>query len=355
MLAENEWRIHGDNDAGGQWHMPQQTLDWVRKPGFCRGVQKLFVDAIEGDGYGMLSLEMLYPDPSMRFTSLCRNVPTMTRAEAEKKFRFPWKMPLAIYEPGHLYDALHEDTDEQQEAQGPVGDESAAANAALQRVTPKPPGSEMYLYCMRCTRYRAEAEWFQYNAKHSIRYCNDESCEACRVPQLQLCWFCALEDGVTHDAEEADETARICGVVHWLLHVLDERLHAAVGETHEQLDFLLGRGALDLGAQTYEKWRGVDKGFLRIYREQHLFGHSLHDQPQKSAAQGGHEQGAPSQGQSGEARTGELPSLSSGDKAADATIELRIAKQVRDRDTRHTRGTMGRSRSRSGATVTPPS
>ena len=63
MLAENEWRIHGDDDAGGQWHMPRQTLEWVRKPGFCRGVQKLFVDAIEGDGYGMLSLEMLYPEP----------------------------------------------------------------------------------------------------------------------------------------------------------------------------------------------------------------------------------------------------------------------------------------------------
>ena len=53
--------------------------------------------------------------------------------------------------------------------------------------------------------------------------------------------YCALEDPLTHDAEEVDETARICGVAHWLLNVIDERLHAAVGETHEQLDFLLGR------------------------------------------------------------------------------------------------------------------
>ena len=37
------------------------------------------------------------------------------------------------------------------------------------------------------------------------------------------------------DADEADSTARLCGVVHWMLHVLDERLHAAVGETHGAL------------------------------------------------------------------------------------------------------------------------
>jgi hypothetical protein len=147
--------------------------------------------------------------------------------------------------------------------------------------------------------------------------------------------------------QEVDETARICGVVHWLLNVIDERLHAAVGETHEQLDFLLGRGALDFGAyvpstayclihasssvtatrassivchrlpratvapvalprcrvstatvsgaacpcslclclclcvvlssteaQGFESWAGVDEGFVRIYRQQHLFGHT---------------------------------------------------------------------------------
>jgi hypothetical protein len=39
MLAENEWRIHGDEDNGQSWHMPKQTLEWIRKPGFCRGVQ----------------------------------------------------------------------------------------------------------------------------------------------------------------------------------------------------------------------------------------------------------------------------------------------------------------------------
>ena len=38
-------------------------------------------------------------DQSMRFTSLCRQVPTMSRADAEQQYRFPWKMPFAIYEP----------------------------------------------------------------------------------------------------------------------------------------------------------------------------------------------------------------------------------------------------------------
>lgn len=28
----------------------------------------------------------------------------------------------------------------------------------------------MFLYCMRCTTYRSEAEFLQYNVKHSIRY-----------------------------------------------------------------------------------------------------------------------------------------------------------------------------------------
>ena len=39
MLAENEWRLHGNDEAGGgqQWHMPRQTLDMVRQPSFCRG------------------------------------------------------------------------------------------------------------------------------------------------------------------------------------------------------------------------------------------------------------------------------------------------------------------------------
>ena len=46
----------------------------------------------------------------------------------------------------------------------------------------------MYLYCMRCTKYRSEAEFLQYNVKHSIRYCSNLDCDACRVPQLQICW-----------------------------------------------------------------------------------------------------------------------------------------------------------------------
>jgi len=68
MLAENEWRLHGNDEAGGgqQWHMPRQTLDMVRQPSFCRGVQNLFLDAIEGDGTALLSADMLYPDHSMR-------------------------------------------------------------------------------------------------------------------------------------------------------------------------------------------------------------------------------------------------------------------------------------------------
>lgn len=108
MLAENEWRLHGNTEenaigglhgGAGKWHMPQQTLEWVRKPHFCRAVQHLFLDAIEGDGTAQLSADMLYPDNSVRFTSLCRDVPTMSRVAADKQFRFPWKMPFAIYEP----------------------------------------------------------------------------------------------------------------------------------------------------------------------------------------------------------------------------------------------------------------
>jgi hypothetical protein len=38
----------------------------------------LFVDAIENDGHGMMGVDMLYPDPSMRFTSLCKNVRACT-------------------------------------------------------------------------------------------------------------------------------------------------------------------------------------------------------------------------------------------------------------------------------------
>ena len=55
------------------------------------------------------------------FTSLCKNVPTMTRVEAEQKFRFPWKMPLAIYEPrmglseSMQEDDFNEDDDEEED------------------------------------------------------------------------------------------------------------------------------------------------------------------------------------------------------------------------------------------------
>ena len=72
MLAANEWRLHGNDEAGGgqQWHMPRQTLDMVRQPSFCRGVQNLFLDAIEGDGTALLSADMLYPDHSMREPTL---------------------------------------------------------------------------------------------------------------------------------------------------------------------------------------------------------------------------------------------------------------------------------------------
>ena len=53
------------------------------------------------------------------------------------------------------------------------------------------------------------------------------------------------------------------GVVHWLLNVIDERLHAAVGETHEQLDFLLGRGALDFEGQGFASWHGNHRAYLQ--------------------------------------------------------------------------------------------
>ena len=115
--------------------MPRQTLEWVRKPAFCRGVQRLFIDAIEGDGVGMLSVDMLYPDPATRFSSLCRNVPTISRAEADRRFRFPWKMPFAIYEPGHLNDSTGEsqpEVDSESEKAHLRASDSSMARMALQ-------------------------------------------------------------------------------------------------------------------------------------------------------------------------------------------------------------------------------
>ena len=44
----------------------------------------------------------------------------------------------------------------------------------------------LFLYCMRCTKYRSEGEFFQYNIKHATRYCNRKECDNCRVPQLQV-------------------------------------------------------------------------------------------------------------------------------------------------------------------------
>lgn len=257
MLAENEWRLNGDRDAARPWHMPAETLQCVEDPDFCRGVQQVFVQAIEGNGTALIPAHLLYR-PEQQYSSIIRGVQHMQRQEAETRFRFPWKMPFALREECDLATTVRR---------------QQIASTQTEDCQQKTGESDLYLYCMRCTKYRSEGEFFQYNIKHATRYCNRKDCDACRVPQLQLCWFCAMEDAVTHDAEEADSTARLCGVVHWMLHVIDERLHAAVGETHDQLDFLLGRGAVTLMAAPSENFIGIDDGFCRIYRQQHLFGH----------------------------------------------------------------------------------
>jgi len=278
----------------------------------------------------------------MRFTSLCRDVPTTTRADADRQFRFPWKMPFAIYEPltsfsdtlkSDAFEGGHSGSEEEQEDGNDKQTKDDVVSSWQQKnrvawATPRPPRTEMYLYCMRCTKYRSEAEFLQYNVKHSIRYCSNSNCDACRVPQLQICWYCALEDPLTHDAEEVDETARICGVVHWLLNVIDERLHAAVGETHEQLDFLLGRGALDFESQGFESWAGVDEGFVRIYRQQHLFGHT-HTQHREDQRPQQSEKGAGGASADPTATGTTFPPLNSTVGSADLndTISLRVKKE----------------------------
>ena len=48
------------------------------------------------------------------------------------------------------------------------------------------------------------------------------------------------------------------------------KLHAAVGETHEQLDFLLGRGALDFEGQGFASWHGNRHTFAHCLTRLHL-------------------------------------------------------------------------------------
>jgi hypothetical protein len=60
MLAQNEWRLNGDRDAARPWHMPRETLECVEDTHFCRGVQQIFLDAIEGNGTALIPADMLY-------------------------------------------------------------------------------------------------------------------------------------------------------------------------------------------------------------------------------------------------------------------------------------------------------
>jgi hypothetical protein len=61
-------------------------------------------------------------------------------------------MPLAIYEPGYVYDAIREgenDSEEEEDmSKGVARDamESLGLRAAAARATPKPRGSEMFMY-----------------------------------------------------------------------------------------------------------------------------------------------------------------------------------------------------------------
>ena len=90
-------------------------------------------------------------------------------------------------------------------------------------------------YCIRCDCYRDANEFFLWNIEQG-QHCSDQDCPQCFRRGVRWCWLCVEEElaesphtlarEVHEEKAAADEC---CALVHWLMFVLDERLHAAVG------------------------------------------------------------------------------------------------------------------------------
>ena len=286
QLAEKDWRAQ---DPDNPFTPPplEVLMEHLADAEFLWAVQKMFLQCIEGDGSALLDAEIIYT-AEQRCARNAHSIPRMSRAQAIRKYRFPWSMPFIISEPPEP--PASESADVGEMAGSSAGlrttrtafsqTSGSAAEPVAFRTDRDALTDKLHMYCLRCTRYRSESEFFQLNIKHSIRFCRSATCDLCRSTQMQMCWHCATEDAsVSHlIQEEMDSTSLTCCVVHWLFHVLDERLHAAVGETHAQLDFLLGRGAQHLGQgarRAKPKKDALDEHFTSMYREQHIFGFLL--------------------------------------------------------------------------------
>ena len=96
-------------------------------------------------------------------------------------------------------------------------------------------GQRCMCYCIRCDCYRDANEFFLWNIEHG-QHCSDQDCPQCFRRGVRWCWLCVEEEleETPHTLprevhEEKAAANEICALVHWLLFVLDERLHAAVG------------------------------------------------------------------------------------------------------------------------------
>ena len=96
-------------------------------------------------------------------------------------------------------------------------------------------GQRCMCYCIRCDCYRDANEFFLWNIEHG-QHCSDQDCPECFRRGVRWCWLCIEEElaesphtlprEIHEEKAAADEC---CALVHWLLFIIDERLHAAVG------------------------------------------------------------------------------------------------------------------------------
>eukprot|EP01044_Picomonas_judraskeda_P007609 COSAG03_NODE_826_length_5714_cov_1.809083_3_plen_760_part_00 len=96
-------------------------------------------------------------------------------------------------------------------------------------------GQRCMCYCIRCDCYRDANEFFLWNVEHG-QHCSDQDCPGCFRRGVRWCWLCIEEElaesphtlprEIHEEKAAADEC---CALVHWLLFIIDERLHAAVG------------------------------------------------------------------------------------------------------------------------------
>lgn len=96
-------------------------------------------------------------------------------------------------------------------------------------------GQRCMCFCIRCDCYRDANEFFLWNVEHG-QHCSEQDCPQCFRRAVRWCWLCIEEElaesphtlprEIHEEKAAADEC---CALVHWLLFILDERLHTAVG------------------------------------------------------------------------------------------------------------------------------